>query len=980
MFLKRIEIHGFKSFADKSVITFDHNVTGIVGPNGCGKSNIAEAIRWVLGEQSVRSLRSNVMSDVIFNGSSNRKMVNLAAVTLVFDNTNRTLATDYDEVAITRKLHRNEAGGEYFINNVAVRLKDITDLLADSGIGKDSLSMISQGSMNYFAEAKPQERRVIFEEAAGVAKYKKRKNESLAKLSRTQENMERVQDIVYELEKQVNPLKRAAKKAIKYQEKKQRLETIEIAVLISLIDQLQEQKKAFETELFDIQTQVTLLETTINVEETTNANRKDQLYALDKEVTQLQEQLMSVVKEIQILETRKIEIDEKRKYALETDNAIDKSEQLSVMLQQAKAEYDDRLMRFEQSKKDIDDLNKSLVQLNRDYIDISSELDNQLNRLRRLNSRKEILENTINRPFIGNAGMSAVLNAKHSIAGVIDAVVNCFDITEKYEQAIATALGHAANHIVTIDQEGAKRAITFLKKNQSGRATFVPLSVLKKTSLNKEALIVCESIEGFLGVAADFVQEKLPDQLLTHAFLNNVIVVDQLDHATTLANLLHHQYKIVTLDGDVIHKGGTMSGGVSKDHHSLLTAKAELNEVVTAINQTQLLVADWEVKMEAVLSKKRQLDEQLISKRIAQAQLEPVLEAKRAKYERLKSELDQLSPDTIEAVGNFEDELISGLNHAYSKRDEITSSVQLKRETKIQTAIDTERKDKQLAQNRKQLYDIKTKEKNLEIQLAKIESNLSSYAQRLSTDYQMTIEYARTLAPLDDLETAKEEVSNLRAEIAAMGNINMDAPVEFEEVNTRYEFLVSQLDELTQARQQLLDVIKEMDEIMIERFSFMFDRINQELPAVFSALFGSGTAKLVLEQPDDLLNSGVDIDVSPKGKTIQNIRLFSGGEKSLIAISVLFAILKARHVPLCVFDEVDSALDQANVERFSRYLKQFSKQTQFVVITHRPGTMMQADVLYGVTMPDAGVSEMIRVQLVDAVAYSENGESEHGIS
>ncbi len=965
---------GFKSFADKTVINFNNNITGIVGPNGCGKSNIAEAIRWVLGEQSVKSLRSASMSDVIFNGSSKRKMVNLAQVTLVFDNSSHIMDIAYEEVSITRKLHRNASGGEYFINNNPVRLKDIVDLISDSGIGKDSLSMISQGNVSNFAEAKPNERRLIFEEAAGVSKYKKRKNESVSKLYRTQENIDRVNDIVYELEKQVNPLKRAAKKAKRYQEKKERLQKIEIAVLVSLIDKLTKEIDQMENDLFDLQTQSSLKATAMHVNETSMMQHKEKANNQDKDIAVLQEELMNVVNEIQTLETRKIELDERRKYELEVGNVEQKSEQLATLLSEAKLEYDDRLARRDTLKQDIATINNQLIEINKFVLNEQTNLDLINNQLSKTSSRKEVLQNMVERPFLSQAGTNAVLSAKASLYGVIDSVVGCLEVESGYELALDAALGAAASHIVCDNEKAARNAISFLKQNQSGRATFIPLTVLKDRYLSNEAIVVCENSEGYLGVASHFVTESLTDDPLSRAFLDNVIVVDDLAKGNKLATLLNYNYKIVTTDGDVIHKGGTMSGGKVKEHSSLIGAKAELasmDEKVASLKEKQ---QHQQTQLEELAQQKATLHETLMQRRISLAQLEPVLDAKRSKYERLKGELENLSPSLVNSSENFEESLIKALNDVYYKRDQITSDINSKRESKVDLLFEVDRKEKQLHQLRKEYNDVLSKERAIELELSKMKTNYAHYVERLNSDYQMTIEYARTLDTLENIEEAQQEVMSLRQEINNMGNINMDAPTEYEEVNSRYEFLVTQLEQLTQAKDELLTIIDEMDQEMIVRFKDMIEKINEELPTIFSALFGGGRAKLILDMPDDLLNSGVDIEVFPPGKTIKSINLFSGGEKSLIAISVLFAILKVRHVPLCVFDEVEASLDQGNVERFAKYLNNFADLTQFVVITHRPGTMSLCDVLYGVTMPEDGVSEMIRVQLVDAMKMSDDSE------
>lgn len=980
MFLKKIEIQGFKSFADKKIITFDSNITGVVGPNGCGKSNIAEAIRWVLGEQSTKSLRSETMTDVIFNGSAKRKMVNLAAVTLTFDNSRRSLPIDFDEVSVSRRYHRHSSVGEYLINNAPVRLKDVLDLIADSGIGKDSLSMISQGNISSFAESKPIDRRSIFEEAAGVAKYKKRKNESLSKLSRTQENISRVNDIVLELEKQVNPLRRAAKKAQLYIEKKTRLETIEISVLVKQVQKLRSDIEVFEQELFDLSTQTTLKTTQVNIEENHIQNVKSQINLIDKEMAQLQDQLMKVIHEIQTLETRKIELDEKRKYIFETGSDEEKLEQVKLLLNDSKLEYEDRVSRKEQIMSEIHETSLLIQDLNRNWVDLQANSELIKSRLSRLENKEVILQNTIDKPFIGSVGVNAVISAKHSLNGIIDIVSSCFDVKQGFEIAISTALGAASNHIVTKDDEAAKNAIRFLKRNESGRATFIPLNVLKRYSVHQDQMIIAKSTPGYLGVASDFVVDLVAEGLLSESFLGNTFVVDTLDHANHLAKLLQQNVKIVTLDGDIIHRGGSMTGGKNRDHHNQIEAKHE----ITVVRENIITLKDEFSKISKELNdhqlKRQKLEETLLNLRLSNAQIEPVIEAKRAKYERLLNEFDQLSQNDSTNIESFEESLITNLNHQYSLKDEVRQTIESKRELKIKLTFELERKDKHVLTLRKEYVEISSQERKVEIELARMKMMLENTLNRLSSDYAMTYDYASTLPMIDDLEDAQEEVAKLRSEIQSLGNINMDAPAEYESVNERYEFLNEQLNELNRAKKQLEDLIHEMDQIMIERFSQTFNSINEYLPSVFASLFGGGKAKLVLEDPDDLLNTGIDIDVAPPGKTIQNIRLFSGGEKSLIAISVLFSILKARHVPMCVFDEVEAALDQANVERFAKYLKNFAQDTQFIVITHRPGTMAMCDNLYGVTMPEDGISDMLQVKLLDAVTLAEPVGGQHGIT
>lgn len=970
MFLKRIEIQGFKSFADKVSISFDSNICGIVGPNGCGKSNITDAIRWVLGEQSVKSLRGSSMTDVIFNGSESRRKVNFAEVTLVFDNTERIFELPYDEIEITRRLHRENAEGEYLINKAPCRLKDILDLTMDSGIGRDSLSIISQGSITEFAEAKPEELRSTFEEAAGVSKYKKRKKEALNKLEHTQSNLERMNDIFLELQKQVMPLKRAAQKAAIYAEKKQRLQEIEIAVLTTMISRFKKSDDEANKALFDLQSKEAVLEASIQINENSTMLARTELHQLDHQIHSAQEELLKLINEIQTLETRKIEIDEKRKYTVEVGNTEQKAIELKQLLREAKQEYEDRQHRYDALVLDMEALNKHNLELNRQLIDQNTLVDESTVVTQRLKNRLEVVKNLQARPFMTQQGVQAILNAQQSLAGVYGVVSQLLTPMNGYEEAISVALGGAMYNIITQDESSARHAIGFLKKNESGRATFLPMTVLQARSIRREDDVICQNTKGYLGVASAFVQCQDKFKPVSQALLNNVLVVENLEVGNHLASLLNYNYKLVTLEGDVIHKGGSMTGGKQRDNGSPLTLIKEFNELSAQVaSSTQLLQSRSQLQQE-MLIKKTDNEIQLVDKRIAMASLEPVLDAKRAKYERLKNDLATLTPNGS-TQDTPEDDLITLLNKAYSARDTINLQLRTHRESRLKVGTESERKDQQMRQQRRELNTLQIQKRDIELELARNSTNIENLMVRLSQEYQLTYEFALQTHKESDIELAKEEVKTLRQDIENLGNVNMDAPAEYEEVNTRFEFIKKQYDELSESRDKILKLIGELDEVMVTQFSAMMDKINKELPGVFSTMFGGGTASLSLEDPNDLLNSGIDIHVQPPGKAIKNIRLFSGGEKSLIAISVLFAILKARHVPMCIFDEIEAALDQTNVDRFARYLKTFSQETQFLVVTHRPGTMAQCDLLYGVTMGNAGVSQMLKVKLNEAVKLIE---------
>lgn len=969
-------MQGFKSFADPITITFEEGVTGIVGPNGCGKSNIADAVRWVLGEQSVKSMRGSSMNDVIFSGTSERRRVNIASVTLVFNNSQRLLNSDLDEIEVTRRLLRDSSGGEYYINKKPVRLKDVQDLTLDSGIGKDSLSIISQGTVANFADAKPIERRALFEEQAGVAKYKKRKVEALGKLSRTSENIERMMDVVGELERQVVPLKKASEKAKIYRVKHDRLKTIEIAVLVHEIDSLESELTELKESLFDIEAKAASLEANLNLNDIQNSESREQMNDLDKKITSSQERMMTIVNEIQKLESRKSELDEKSKYILEVGNQEERFEELKNLTSQAHNEYEDRVSRFNKLKHDIDLLTEASLQNNREVVEANQKREELLAYLNQLQNKKNTQQQLVDRPFLTNRGITAIIDNKKNLEGIEDVVGKILLSQDGYELAISNALGGSSNYIVAKDEDAAKQAISFLKRNSSGRATFIPLTNAKPRQLSRELMTICENTEGFLGIASNFVEvdEKFVD--LAESLLGNVIVCDDIENANKLARLIGYRAQIVTLEGDIFYRGGNIAGGRYKENTSILGAKKEIEQINKLMEKATQELDEITIRGRFLVSKKNDYEQELMQSRIGLAQIEPIVDVKRAKYEKLKADLDLVTPkDSNEESTSFKDDLIVSLNNAYSERDEIINSLKISRDQRVIISNQQQRLHSENQQVRRELSLLQQKESEHKIRAAKIETNLENHLNRLSSEYQMTFEYASQSEKLDDIESARSEVVTLRNQIARLGSINMDAPEEFEELNERYEFIKKQLTDLEESRDNLLSLIDELDEVMKVQFKEMFDRINVEFNGVFQELFGGGYGRLVLEDEEDLLNTGVDIDVQPPGKTIQNIRLFSGGEKSLIAISLLFAILKARRVPLCIFDEVEAALDQGNVERFARYIGQFSETTQFIIVTHRPGTMAQCDTLYGVTMAQKGVSSLLKVRLGEAVEMSEIGAS-----
>lgn len=968
MFLKRIELQGFKSFADKTVIQFDQDITGIVGPNGCGKSNVNDAIRWVLGEQSVKSLRSGTnMSDIIFSGSEYRKPVNMARVTLVFDNSTRVFDSDFDEIEITRQILRANNEASYFINKTPCRLKDINDLVMDTGLGKDSLSIITQGNISSFADAKPEDRRSLFEEAAGVAKYKKRKKVSLSKLEQTKENLDRLQDILDELERQIGPLEKQAKKAEKYISLREKLSKIEISVLVEDIDQYNEKINQINKELFDIQAMHTSENAELLKQETRLESIRKEMYALDKQINELQGKYTKAMEENYQLERRKIEQDEKRKYMLKVADKKARQKEIQAMLEEARFEYQDRHQRLMQTQQDLNNRRNIVNDLKTKISKARYESDQANNILTQLQNRRQVLENMMKQPFAHQQGVRSVMQAKNSLSGVYGVVSELLIAHTDKALAVNAALGGSIYQIITKNEADARNAISFLKRNRSGRATFLPLSVCHPRKMNEQVITIVSTSPGFLGFASECVDCKEIFDPVKERLLGNVIVVDTLQNANETAKRLRYAYKIVTLDGDIVHTGGSMTGGVTKNQSTPVTMRQELDTINSKIEGQKIKANSCLNETDILTQKLQKENDAIVTLQIELAKLENIYATKKAKYDSILAEYQELGVDIEENAELAQDDLVVQMSKMHAVLDSLSLEIQSLRQSRFDKGNDAEQLENQIRLVRREMNSKQSQIHNYEMEIVKVKTQLENALNRLSTDYEMTYEYALTKKEDVEIESAKEEVIQLRQAISRLGNVNLDAPNEYKDVKERFDFMTSQKEDLEKASQQILAAIDEMDQTMISQFTEMFNKINAELDGVFKAMFGGGRASLSMVDPDDVLNTGIDIDVQPPGKMVKNIQTFSGGEKALIAISVLFAILKARTMPLCIFDEVEAALDQANVERFARYLSHYRGQSQFIAVTHRPGTMEQCDTLYGVTMQKDGVSKVLKVQLKDAV-------------
>ncbi|MDZ5711690.1 chromosome segregation protein SMC [Jeotgalibacillus haloalkalitolerans] len=1183
MYVKQLEVLGFKSFAEKVQIDFVPGVTAVVGPNGSGKSNITEAIRWVLGEQSAKSLRGGKMEDVIFSGSDSRKQLNFAEVSLVLDNTDGALPLDYAEVSVTRRVFRT-GDSEYLLNGSACRLKDITELFIDSGLGKEAFSIIGQGRVDQILNSKPEERRVILEEAAGVLKYKGRRKKADQRLDETQDNLYRVQDILHELSAQVEPLKQQASLAREYLAYKDDLKKTESGLLAYEAEEMTAEWESKEAELIRVKEHEQKLRLKLDEDdEALNAKQKERSVC-EKSIEELQSTLLTVTKEAEQLEGRRQVLIERQKNAdqnedqlkqkvkdlndqlikvteritqkeqvaeevkkdiaqikkqiAETDSVLGTSiDQIEQDLERAKNDYFETLNNKTTIQNELNYLNQQrdqehkraekLTGTNARYIeerekwnekheklnakaeeitdeltataadyktavkkrdDIRAELADLEKNLYKAyqfvseaKSRKSMLE-SMEEEFSGfYQGVKEVLkNRGGKLKGIEGAVAELIDVPKEYETAVETALGASMQSIVTGNEADARQAIQFLKQSRAGRATFLPMSVIKSRTLPESLITRASEHDDFISAASDLVAFDSKYKQVIENLLGHVVVVKSLKGANELAKILQYRYRIVTLEGDIVNPGGSMSGGSqAKKTSSIFSRKNELDQLSSQIPNYEETAVKLEQKVQSLKNQAAEFEHEMDTHRMKGEQL-------RVKEAELKADLrevetairqadEQLKLYDLEMAefthskGSFEDKAVELQRHAaeaemqlaeldqmiknltkqretqQSSKDEMVEvksglqarlavaeekASQIRRELRESELLKTEinekyerskedlkwlteemssgegqadqlhsqiqtKQDESLALSKK-LNDIKQQREALEIELqeltasykessrihhglleqinelklsaGKLSSDIDYRLNKLQEEYELSFHAAKEEYPLQmEPADARSKVKLIKLSISELGHVNIGAIEEYDRVSERYEFLLDQQNDLQEAKENLLSVIEEMDAEMSRRFSDTFHQVKEHFSSVFQKLFGGGHAELKLTNPDDMLSTGIDIVAQPPGKKLQNLSLLSGGERALTAIALLFSILHVRPVPFCILDEVEAALDEANVQRFSDYLHQFSEQSQFIVITHRKGTMEGADVLYGVTMQESGVSKLVSVKLEEQI-------------
>ncbi|VTY22137.1 chromosome segregation protein SMC [uncultured Streptococcus sp.] len=1173
MYLKEIEIQGFKSFADKTKVVFDQGVTAVVGPNGSGKSNITESLRWALGESSVKSLRGGKMPDVIFAGTESRKPLNYASVVVTLDNQDGFIKDAGQEIRVERHIYRS-GDSEYKIDGKKVRLRDIHDLFLDTGLGRDSFSIISQGKVEEIFNSKPEERRAIFEEAAGVLKYKTRRKETESKLQQTQDNLDRLEDIIYELDNQIKPLEKQAENARKFLDLEGQRKAIYLDVLVAQIKENKAELDLTEEELAQVQELLTSYYQKREKLEEENQTLKKQRQDLQAEMAKDQGSLIDLTSLISDLDRKlalskleseqvalnqqeaqarlaaledkrnslsKEKTDKENSLALLEENLIQNNQKLNrletellafsddpdqmiellrerfVALLQEEADISNQLTRIEnelensrqlsqkqadqleklkeqlatakekasQQKEELETAKEQVQKLLADYQAITKEQEEQktsyqtqqsqlfdcLDSLKNKQARAQSLENILRNHSNFYSGVKSVLQEKDRLGGIIGAVSEHLTFDVHYQTALEIALGASSQHIIVEDEHAATKAIDFLKRNRAGRATFLPLTTIKARMISSQNKVAIASSLGFLGMADELVAFDKRLEAIFKNLLATTAIFDSVEHARAAARQVNYQVRMVALDGTELRTGGSYAGGANRQNNSIFIKpeleqlqkeiaeeEANLRSEEASLKSLQDEMATLTERLETIKSQGEQARIQEQSLYLAYQQTSQQVEELETLWKLQEEELNRLSEgdwqadkekcqERLAAIASEKQDLESEIEEIKSNKnaiqeryqnlqDQVSQARLLKTELQGQKRyeisdierlgkeletleleqeeiqrllqekvdnlekVDTELLNQQVeeAQTQKtnlqqglirkqfelddiegQLDDIAShldqarqqneewirKQTRAEAKKEKISERLRNLQSQLTDHYQISYTEALEKAhELENLALAEQEVKDLEKSIRALGPVNLDAIEQFEEVHNRLEFLNSQRDDILSAKNLLLETIMEMNNEVKERFKSTFEAIRESFKVTFKQMFGGGQADLILTD-GDFLTAGVEISVQPPGKKIQSLNLMSGGEKALSALALLFSIIRVKTIPFVILDEVEAALDEANVKRFGDYLNRFDKDSQFIVVTHRKGTMAAADSIYGVTMQESGVSKIVSVKLKD---------------
>ena len=999
MYLKALEIQGFKSFPDKTRLTFEKDITAIVGPNGSGKSNISDAILWVMGEQRSKALRGTKMEDVIFGGTEKRGKLGFAQVSLIIDNSAHIFDSDSSEIMLTRRYYRS-GESEYYINRESVRLKDINSLLMDTGLGRDGYSIIGQGRIAEIVSTKSTDRREVFEEAAGISRFRYRKEEAERKLEKTEENLLRINDKIEELEMQVGPLKKQAETAKRYLVLRDELRVKEISVWMETLDKLRSQSEAIALEYSQTSDALEKAREELKALYASSGSISERMHQKDVETEQARERLSAAESAAAECESAAAVLRANVKSSTESmQRMLSDIAQQESRAAEVRGRMDEGNKRIAQIGQELEALEEQTKQNNnvldgcrmklKSREDMVNQLAEKLSQLsvdgRSMDSRIRMLTE-MEKDFEGySKAVKTVMREaeRGTLRGIHGPVANLVKADEECALAIETALGAAAQNIVTDTQNDGRSAIELLKRRDAGRATFLPVDTIRG-SVMRDAPV---NDPGFVGVAYDLVKFAPQYKDIFANLLGRTVIAETLGDAVRMSKANGNRLRIVTLDGQLINAGGSMTGGSAAKGSGILSRANELEKLKKQRVKLAEKEKDSSVELERARTNLSGIRYQLDMALEDQAELKSRVssfEAERRATEnavkQLEVLLDSLSGDSekrrlaVESAEQEIEKLKERLAEKGKRLEEINGVISGIRQEIARISdqkLELEKKrtfaEKEAQQRNADIIELERRAAKTEQKKLAAEMEEKQLLDKLWDNYELSHSAAEELRrPVENLQKANREMGELRRQISALGNPNLGAIDEYERVNTRYEFLTGQRDDVDKAKTELVDIIKEITGEMKEVFLRQFRAIDESFRQTFLELFGGGKAALVLEDESNVLECGIEIKVQPPGKVLSNISLLSGGEMAFVAIALYFAILKVRPTPFCVMDEIDAALDEANVTRYAQYMRRMAEKTQFLVITHRRGTMEEADMLYGVTMQEKGVSTVIELDLESA--------------
>ncbi|MGL4948257.1 MAG: AAA family ATPase [Mycoplasma sp.] len=978
IFLKKFYAYGFKSFANEITINFENQMTGIVGPNGSGKSNIIDALKWVLGEQSNKEIRGRDKYDLIFNGTDSFPKAKFAQVTLTFDNTQKILNYDKDEISVTRKLYRDTGDNEYYINNEIAKLKDIQQIFVDTGLSKGSLGIISQGSVSNFSEAKPIDRRKIFEDAAGIGIYSIRKKESLRILDRTESSLATILATEKELEKDLKKLSKEAENAKIFMEKFEKLKELDLSISVKDLKHFISNKDRLENEIKVLEEELLTLEPTAVDQKNKLDFIRQKLVEADKTASEENYNKINLKEKINNIEKKKAVFNSKLEEAISSDNIETKLKAYETLILTNKNDAKEYRNLTKDLSEQIDTYESIYTDLIKHKEQMLETISKTSNELTENNTKLNIYNNQIAGNFNSKAGVKTILSNRDAVKGIYDVVSKYIEVDEKYEIAITKALGKSVDSIIVDSSENAVHAVKFLKKNNGGQATFLPLKDIMSRHVRQEHLDVLTELEGFVGIANKLVTIDPKMQPVIDALIGQIIISDSIESAARISKFTHQLYKVISLDGNMVFPGGAITGGSEEYYRPVFNLEKQRDELQANSIRLSEELSKIKLEFEKINAETNEVNVKIQTKQLELNSWAVKLDEKEQYIQRYTNEYESISKVSFDSGKEInEDELQLEINSLLRQEAKIDENLKIANTNKITYSSQANELENKLEDTRKKLDKIRNDLSNNRQDQLRATNAYENIKTRINEKYTMTVEFAMESysqeLPMSD-DQARVFINQLNAEIDSLGKFNPNAIEELAEKQERYDQISTNRKQTEESIKALKLSINELDRSARVKFAKVIEDVNSVLPEIFKYLFGGGTCAVRFSDDDDILTSGIEVIAHPPGKKHSNLNLLSGGEKTLVAIAVLFSILKISAFPLVILDEAEAALDNSNVDRYAKIIRDYSSLTQFLIVTHRSGSMKECPILLGATMQTPGITNFYSVTLEKAIELADKEE------